>query len=150
MSGKTKAQLLEENRELQARVDFLLRMQAADHDTIKTLSELIDSLDHDLRVTDQSNDDLIQKYVPLLQDYLEGADKARSDAARHAANVRHKLPEPTLGAVHVEAAAVREQLKSEGKNPYNKTVCRTISQRLWGTDKHWRRIDTQLKKRATK
>jgi hypothetical protein len=98
VSGKTKAQLVEEIRERDARIDVLLRMQAADHDTMGMLLDEIDRLEQvgkyseAARKTDLKERQAgLDKYFSLVKQYLEAAENIRSEIARHAANAKRKL-----------------------------------------------------------
>jgi hypothetical protein len=98
----------------------------------------------------RARDNELKKYIELLERYLEGAQRARSDSARHAADERHKLPLPTVKALKKEYDKQREALILEkGIEPKPTTVFKKVSDQLFKNEKHWRRIRTHVEKPTT-
>jgi len=131
MSGKTKAQLLDEIREKDARIEALLGIEAAHRDTINTLLEEIDKLDINAGYAERAQRAAIREHVELLNRHLEGAKKIRSEGGRHAVTERHKKklpPLPTLRELKREHDRVRESIREKrGKEPAPKTVHRGMA-----------------------
>ena len=75
----------------------------------------------------------------------------KSFMAARAANMRHKLPTPKIKALKKEYTRVHKLLTEEkGKEPRPTTVYKEISNLLWHTKKHWRRIHKQVGKDTKK
>ena len=78
-------------------------------------------------------------------------ERHTSFMGKRAANVRHKLPMPKVKALKKEYTKVHKLLTEEkGEEPRPTTVYKEISNLLWHTKKHWRRIRTQVQKDTKK
>ena len=98
MSGKTKAQLVEEIRERDARIEALLQMQAADHDAIKMLLDEIDWREQVDKHTEAARQTEIKerqatlnKYFEQVNLYLNAAENIKHEITSNAAKAKRKL-----------------------------------------------------------
>ena len=144
MSKLTKAELETENELLHCENDNL-------RDNLRECHDLMDWYLKNLRLSKKVNADAIEQLVKKSDAIFDAWDNSRSEAGRHAANTRHELPTPTVQALKKEYTRVRELLtKEKGEKPRPTTVYKEISKLLWRTNKHWRRIRTQVKKDTKK